>query len=188
VGKRDKFRIRHASQGVEGVHLVQANLPWRQLRKRVEKIQGDKKHDYELPGLSYRVIALRCSIQHRNAKWPAESNTGIGLARMAGRRAIGAMSLLARLMFNEQVKRRGGVYALMARLGIGRGNNVHHRPRSGAGLRKKQREGSAPRALFFWPYALPCWHNSDKRKACSRSTWRTSRVLSWASILHSNWP
>jgi hypothetical protein len=65
----------------------------------------------------------------------------------------------------------------MARLGIGRGNSVHHRPRSGAGLRRKQGEGSAPRTLFFWPYGLQCWRNSDKRKACSRSTWRTSRVL-----------
>jgi hypothetical protein len=164
-------------------------LPGVSYESRAQKIPEDKKHDYELQGFSYRVIALRCSIQHRNTRWPAGSNTSIGLARMAGRRSIGAMSHLARWMFNERVRQRGGgVYALMARSGIGRGNSVHHRPRSGAGLRRKQREGSAPRTLFFWPYGLQCWRNSDKWKACSRSTWRTSCVLTWASILHPNWP
>ena len=44
-----------------------ANPPWRQLRERAEKIPGDKKPDFELGGFSHRVIALRSSIQHRNA-------------------------------------------------------------------------------------------------------------------------
>jgi hypothetical protein len=28
----------------DGVHLVLANPPWRQLQERAQKIQGDKKH------------------------------------------------------------------------------------------------------------------------------------------------
>ena len=35
---------RRAFQGWEGVHLILANPPWRQLRERAQKIQGDKKH------------------------------------------------------------------------------------------------------------------------------------------------
>jgi hypothetical protein len=29
---------------MEGVHLILANPPWRQLRERAQKIQGDEKH------------------------------------------------------------------------------------------------------------------------------------------------
>jgi hypothetical protein len=65
--KRDGLGVRPASQGEDGVHLMLANPPWRQLRERAEKIPGDKKHDIELEGFSHRVIALRSSIQHRNA-------------------------------------------------------------------------------------------------------------------------
>jgi hypothetical protein len=64
--KRDGLGVRHASQGKEGVHLMLANPPWRRLRERAEKIPRDQKHDYELGGVSHRVIALRSSIQHRN--------------------------------------------------------------------------------------------------------------------------
>jgi hypothetical protein len=28
----------------DGVHLILANPPWRQLQERAQKIQGDKKH------------------------------------------------------------------------------------------------------------------------------------------------
>ena len=49
------------------MHLILANLPWHQLRERAEKIPGDKKHDFKLGGFSHRVIALRSSIQRRNA-------------------------------------------------------------------------------------------------------------------------
>src|SRR5580692_3338556 len=87
------------------------------------------------------------------------------------------------------VKRRGSdVCELIAALGIGRGNSVRHRLRSGVGLRKKQREGCVPRVLFFWPYGLQRWRNSDKGKTYSRSTWPTSHVLTWASILHPSRP
>jgi len=48
----------------EGVHLMLANPPWRQLRERAEKIPGDKKHVEEF---SHRANAWRSSIQHRNA-------------------------------------------------------------------------------------------------------------------------
>jgi hypothetical protein len=41
-----------------------ANPPWHQLRERAEKIPGDKK---QVEIFSHRVIALRSSIQHRNA-------------------------------------------------------------------------------------------------------------------------
>ena len=41
--------------------------PWRRLRERAEKIPGDKKHDPRMAAFSHRVIALRCSIQHKNA-------------------------------------------------------------------------------------------------------------------------
>ena len=42
--------------------------PWRQLRERAEKIPGDKKHDPGLMESSHKVIALRSSIQHRDAR------------------------------------------------------------------------------------------------------------------------
>jgi hypothetical protein len=63
--KRDGLGVRHASQGEEGVHLMLANPPWRQLRERAEKIPRSE-HDYELGGFSHSVIGLRSSIQHRN--------------------------------------------------------------------------------------------------------------------------
>jgi hypothetical protein len=90
---------------------------------------------------------------------------------------------------HEQVKRRGDdVCEPMAGLGIEHGNSAHNRPRSGMGLQKKQCEGFAPRALFFWTGGLPCWRNSDKGKTYSRSTWPTSPVLAWKVILHPNRP
>jgi hypothetical protein len=46
-----------------------ANPPWRQLRERAQKIQGDKKH---VEKFSHRVISLHSSIPHRNARWPAQ--------------------------------------------------------------------------------------------------------------------
>jgi hypothetical protein len=46
--------------------------PWRRLRERAQKIPGDKKHDPGLGGFCHRVIAVRSSIRHRNAR----SNTG----------------------------------------------------------------------------------------------------------------
>jgi hypothetical protein len=54
-------------RGVEGVHLMQPNPLWHQLRERAEKISGDKKH---VEGFFHRVVALRSSIQH--TKWPPE--------------------------------------------------------------------------------------------------------------------
>jgi hypothetical protein len=54
----------------------------------------------------------------------------------------------------------------MARSGIGRGNSVHNRPRSGMGLRRKQCEGSPRVALLFWTCGLLCWRNSDRGKTC----------------------
>jgi len=65
--KRDGLGVRRASQGEEGVRLMLANPPWRQLRERAEKIPGDKKHDAGLRGFSQRVVRLRCPIQDRNA-------------------------------------------------------------------------------------------------------------------------
>jgi len=47
----------------DGVHLILANPPWRQLQERAQQIQGDKKHDRAI--LS-QVIASRSSIQHIN--------------------------------------------------------------------------------------------------------------------------
>jgi hypothetical protein len=44
---------RRAFQGWKGVHLILANPPWRQLRERAQKIQGDKKH---VQGFSRRVL------------------------------------------------------------------------------------------------------------------------------------
>jgi len=35
---------RRAFQRWKGVHLILANLPWRHLQERAEKIPGDKKH------------------------------------------------------------------------------------------------------------------------------------------------
>jgi hypothetical protein len=57
---------RRASRGEEGVHLMLANSPWRQIRVRAEKIPGDQKHDYELRGYSHTLNALRSSIQNTN--------------------------------------------------------------------------------------------------------------------------
>jgi hypothetical protein len=45
----------------DGVHLILANPPWRQLQERAQKIQGDKKHDRAI--LS-QVIASRSSIKY----------------------------------------------------------------------------------------------------------------------------
>src|SRR5271167_362119 len=65
------------------------------------------------------------------------------------------------------IKLRGGdVCEPIAGAGIGRGNSVHHKPRSEVGLRRKQREGSAQRTLSFWTCGLQRWRSSDKGKAC----------------------
>ena len=40
----EAWRVRCSSRFRGGVHLVLANLPWRQLQERAEKIPGDKKH------------------------------------------------------------------------------------------------------------------------------------------------
>ena len=65
--KRRGIGARRASRGEEGVHLMLANSPWRQLRGvRAEKIPGDQKHDYELGGYSHTLNTLRSSIQNTN--------------------------------------------------------------------------------------------------------------------------
>jgi hypothetical protein len=67
--KRDGLGVRHASQGVMRGASDAGESPWRRLRERAEKIPGDKKHDPGLTRFSHRVIALRSSIQHRNARF-----------------------------------------------------------------------------------------------------------------------
>jgi hypothetical protein len=45
----------------DGVHLILANPPWRQLQERAQKIQGDKKH---IEGI---LSQSRCGAQFRTA-------------------------------------------------------------------------------------------------------------------------
>src|SRR6266850_1032922 len=45
---------------------------------------------------------------------------------------------------------------------IGCGNSVYRSPRTGMGLRKRQREGSTPRVLFFWICSIGGWRSLDK--------------------------
>lgn len=44
MGKRGELVFVTLLRGKEGVHLILANPPWRQLQERAQKIQGDKKH------------------------------------------------------------------------------------------------------------------------------------------------
>ena len=45
----------------DGVHLILANPPWRQLQERAQKIQGDKKH------IAAMLSQSRCAAQFRTA-------------------------------------------------------------------------------------------------------------------------
>ena len=62
---------------MEGVHLILANPPWRQLRERAQKIQRDKKHVE-----NSLTQSLRCTVQYRTGtpdgpQNEIESNTTI---------------------------------------------------------------------------------------------------------------
>ena len=80
-GERDikmeapRNRCRRASRGEEGVRLMPANSPWRQLQVRAE-IPGDQKHDYALRAYSHTLNALRSSIQNTNPCERVAGNAG----------------------------------------------------------------------------------------------------------------
>jgi hypothetical protein len=86
---------------------------------------------------------------------------------------------------DEQVKRRGSD---VCSAGEGARNRTRKSTSQRNGLRKKQREGSGPRTLFFWTRGSPCWRSSDKGKTYRRSTWPPSPVPEGTAVLHPNRP
>jgi hypothetical protein len=95
-------------------HLMRGNRPWRQVRERAEKFPGDRKRDPGLRGFSHGVIALRSSIQHRNAprarrgsltkREPAWRSWRL---RRAGRRRAAPASLYQQLSIGSTVSDAG---------------------------------------------------------------------------------
>jgi methylase of polypeptide subunit release factors len=60
--KRGEFAVRvFVTLLRDGVHLILANPPWRQLQERAQKIQGDKKHDAR----DALTESLRRAVQYR---------------------------------------------------------------------------------------------------------------------------
>ena len=59
---------RRAFQGWKGVHLILANPPWRQLRERAQKIQGDKKHVEGILSQSHCVAQFNTAQERQMAR------------------------------------------------------------------------------------------------------------------------
>ncbi len=52
------------------MHLILANLPWRHLQERAEKIQGDKKHAESMLSQSHYVAQFNTAHKLLNsARW-----------------------------------------------------------------------------------------------------------------------
>ena len=56
---------RRAFQRWKEMHLILANLPWRHLQERAEKIPGDKKHLESMLSQSHYVAQFNTNTAHR---------------------------------------------------------------------------------------------------------------------------
>jgi hypothetical protein len=72
----EAWRVRCSSRFRDGVHLILANPPWRQLQERAEKIPGDKKHVEGILSQSHCVAQFNTA-QKRPSKRKAANTDNV---------------------------------------------------------------------------------------------------------------